>query len=724
MTLKLYQPGTRSSKSSMGEAAYQLTKLLEAGFPVPKGFIVAAASCQIFFSHNHLKDKILLLIDRCDFHSLEDIARVSKAIRKLILSSEMPSEISSSLLEAAVKLGRVKVMLTPSPLFADTSSSLTRKFGLSGEATILLSIRELWADLFLPEELLAISSSGEFPSLAICVQVQPKTIVSGVLVTADQDKSACKIQAVWGEGGFVGTFQGADVYTLARGTGEEKDKQRSLQPKEVTFLHGKMQTSSVPLSRQRKQKLPDTALKQLAQLAAKLQQRTYFPQEARFGFDGSKIFLLDLRAATLSQETASETPTPPTSRILLKGLGMTPGIITGKIRIVRGPADTGASPGDILVASKLSHLTNDLLRSAKGVIVEEATPAQTILQLANRGIAFLMNAAGAVDLLEPGSFVTLHTPRGEVLAGGYRSQMIPQTPPIISHTATHIGTSFNLGLSLPIPDEESGSIIMFPDKLIADIGIHPLKLVKERKTKLLSQPLAKAISDLATHHKDRSLMYAFSRLTSDQYRKLSGGREYETENERNPALGYFGSARLLGLPTLLNPEIEALERVRRSIYGRRISLLFPFVRTAFEVQAWHQLLAEKLPRSAGLRYFLDLGVPAMLWQVEKVAPLLDGVVLDLNQIANYLFAADLKSSNFHYQTPDLETSLLGILEATARICRTQGLYLIIKGTFLEHDPYLSFAVHRGVREINVPGQMIGGIKERLLVLEQEHIVHV
>src|SRR5258708_18368326 len=115
MTLSFYQHAkSETGKSKIGIQAHQLTTLLDAGFPVPKGFLVAADTCKAFFAHSRLQDKIKMLLERANYHDPEDLVRVSRNIKKLILSHEFPHEAAQSLLEASIKLSNERVMLTAS----------------------------------------------------------------------------------------------------------------------------------------------------------------------------------------------------------------------------------------------------------------------------------------------------------------------------------------------------------------------------------------------------------------------------------------------------------------------------------------------------------------------------------------------------------------------------------------------------------------------------------
>lgn len=683
MILKAKTALINGMSNSIGEKATQLTKLLEAGFPVPKGFIVPPATADAFFAFGRLKDKILMLASRCDFGNPADISRVSAAVKKLVLSAEMPAEISEALLDACLKLPKGKVMLTPSPEpgAVDAPSPI---YGLSGEASILLGIRELWAGCFGPESLYAVSTS-DFPSLPICVQSQPEILASGLLATIAQDKSACVVKAVWGGGGLTGNLFGADLYVMGRETAEEKDKVRSLQTKQVVFRHGQIEEAALPPDKQRKQKLNQGALTQLAEIARGLTRLMYFPQEAVFLYDGKTVYLNGVRAAQSALEIPGEAPQAAKvdRRILLKGVGITPGITTGIVRVVRSPEEHQLTAGNILVAAKLAHLSPDLIRGAKGIVLEESLPEGTIPKIADRGITVLTSALGAVDYLETGSYVTLHSPRGEVLAGGYSAPTTVPKPR--SNTAIHIGSGIMLGTSHEFePVDTRSHLLLSPEKLAAELGAKP---------KQLTASLTRAIQGAAAHYTKNPLIYAF-----------------------HPPRA-FG---------LIQPqaEIAALQNVHSQSYGRRISLLIPPVRTAFEAVLWVRALGEKLPRSAQMRYFLDLSIPSMLWQIDRVAGMVDGIVLDLDMLAEHLFASDPESGDFHFAGDDLSPTLLAILKMAWDTCQAEGIYLILKGKLPTHDSYLQFAVRAGIAEVSLPQDLIVSAKERLLVLEQERATNV
>lgn len=733
MTLSFY-PSQDSSllKSRIGKSAYQLTTLLDAGLPVPKGFIISPATYQAFLSYGNLEGKIKMLLARCNFSEVSDIARVSKNIKRLILGAPMPAGVASSLLAATVKLGENQVMLTPSPLDSSKASLIEgRLYNLRGEANILLGVRQIWAAQFSPESLYHIYTlpEQEFPSLAVCVQVQPEAYVSGIIWTSQTRlKRACEVKAVFGEGAYEYKLQGADTYWIDKESGSLLESEASIQTIKYVWKSGELSKVQVPVKIQKKSKVPSNLCSKLGELAKQIQQKLFYPQEVGFVFDGKSIFVMNVQTKTsldfALQNTGSLT-SPIEKKALVTGVGVTPGIITGMVRVVRGVHDLQVGAGDILVARSLSHINPSALKMVKGIIVEESPEPSSYMSLASRGITFLAQATGAIQTLVSGSFITLHSPRGEVLAGGYKT-VETQAPVEKTHSATLVGQTLELGTPLRIqPGSHRGHVLLSPKRLIQEIGIHPLELLPGRGRHLLTTRLVSQLRQVCEHFQTEPLLYQISMLNSSEYRALEGGQILEPVVEPNPLLGFWGSTRLLRMPDLVTNELDALSEVRETLWGKRVSLLLPLTRTEHEVNAWHVLLAKhNLARSASCRYYLHLGIPSMLWQIAKVAHLIDGIVVDLDYLTTYLFAHDIASDTLPLEPSDLEPTLLAVSKQVCGICRDQGIRMILTGSLAQNDTFLELVVKEGVSEVIVPRKALSQISERLKVLEVEQFNNV
>jgi len=87
----------------------------------------------------------------------------------------------------------------------------------------------------------------------------------------------------------------------------------------------------------------------LAEIAIKLEEHYKKPQDIEFAIEGEEIYIVQTRPITTLKSRFSEVKEIK-GEIILKGLAASPGIASGKIKIVGSMADLGkVNPGDILV---------------------------------------------------------------------------------------------------------------------------------------------------------------------------------------------------------------------------------------------------------------------------------------------------------------------------------------------------------------------------------------
>lgn len=110
---------------------------------------------------------------------------------------------------------------------------------------------------------------------------------------------------------------------------------------------------------------------------------------------------------------------------------------------------------------------------------------------------------------------------------------------------------------------------------------------------------------------------------------------------RNPSLGVRGVRLLLQRPDILQPQVAAIARLARQ---RRVTLLLPMIDTIDTLEAITTRLCEicecrtreELP--FGIATMIE--VPAAAMMIEDVLPKVDAVSIGLNDLTQYLLAAD------------------------------------------------------------------------------------
>lgn len=145
--------------SLVGGKGANLGEMYNLGIPVPPGFIISSGAYFSFIEENNLKGKIKEYLQETDKNRPESFTGVSEKIKKLIVSSPIPKEISQEAIKAYFKLGG----LFKNPLVAVRSSATAedlpdasfagqqRTFlNVEGETSLIEAVRECWASLFEP----------------------------------------------------------------------------------------------------------------------------------------------------------------------------------------------------------------------------------------------------------------------------------------------------------------------------------------------------------------------------------------------------------------------------------------------------------------------------------------------------------------------------------------------------------------------------------------------
>ncbi|MDP4090446.1 MAG: pyruvate kinase, partial [Bacillota bacterium] len=100
-----------------------------------------------------------------------------------------------------------------------------------------------------------------------------------------------------------------------------------------------------------------------------------------------------------------------------KGAGERPGSGTVSVAASSIEAAEKVEEGSILVVRELTKEYKDIFDKVGGIIVEETVPSDLIIECIAREIPVISGAAGAVETLKTGSFITMDVARGIVFSG-------------------------------------------------------------------------------------------------------------------------------------------------------------------------------------------------------------------------------------------------------------------------------------------------------------------
>ena len=89
----------RGQIDQVGGKGANLGELIKSGIPVPPGFVVTTSSFKQFIEDNDIKDQIEQIILQTDVDDSLSLTESSSKIKKIILSSKVPSEIERKIIE-------------------------------------------------------------------------------------------------------------------------------------------------------------------------------------------------------------------------------------------------------------------------------------------------------------------------------------------------------------------------------------------------------------------------------------------------------------------------------------------------------------------------------------------------------------------------------------------------------------------------------------------------
>lgn len=301
----------------VGGKGANLGELVAAGIPVPDAFCVTTAAYRRHLDENGLLCAISALLDAIDHESTESVERTSESIRATIVAAPTPPDIERQVAAAyATMSARTRGDLAVSVRSSATAEDLpgTSFAGqqdtylhIRGAASVVDAVKRCWASLWTGRAIAYRQSQGfahESVLLAVVVQEMFPSEVSGVLFTANPVTSnpfEFFLNSSWGLGEAVVSGQvNPDQLIIAKPSLEIIDRQVA-DKKVMTVPEPSGQGSTtvdVPEDKRLVQSLPDEQIKDLCEIAQRIEDHYGFPQDIEWGWADGRFAILQAREIT------------------------------------------------------------------------------------------------------------------------------------------------------------------------------------------------------------------------------------------------------------------------------------------------------------------------------------------------------------------------------------------------------------------------------------------
>jgi len=690
-------PLVGGKNASLGEMYGHLTKK---GLRIPNGFATTADAYRYFLDSTGLKKKIEDILQGLDTKDVRGLMRRGAAIRKLIITTEMPKDFQAAILKAYRELSAqyktknldvaVRSSATAEDLPDASFAGQQETFlNITGEKDLLIAVRKCIASLF-TNRAISYRVDKNFDHFAIALSVGVQKMIrsdlgsSGVMFTIDTEsgfRNTVLINSIFGLGENIvlGRVTPDEFYVFKP---TKAIISRSLSKKNMKMiynLHGSKPIKNVPIpaSEQGKPSLTDRQVLQLARWGVIIEEHYKRPMDIEFAVDGrtNEIYIIQARPETV--QSRKDANVLEKYHLLKKGKVITAGQSVGS-RIGAGIANRMMDvkdihkfkPGQVLVTDMTDPDWEPIMKIAAAIVTDKGgRTCHAAIVSRELGIPCVVGTENVSSLVKSGRAITVDCASGEegFVYEGKLPFRIEQTD-IKNLKKPKTKIMMNLGepdLAFThsfIPSEGVGLARL--EFIINNyIKIHPLALLNFSKLKdpvvkkeisLLTEGyknkaqyfvdrLAQGVAMISAAYYPKDVIVRLSDFKTNEYANLIGGREYEPV-ESNPMIGWRGASRYY-TPSFIPAfalECQAIKKVRDEMGLTNLKVMVPFCRTVEEGKKVQEIMAQYgLKRGQnGLEIYVMAEIPANIILAEKFCQIFDGFSIGSNDLTQLTLGID------------------------------------------------------------------------------------
>jgi pyruvate, water dikinase len=439
--------------ASLGELFCQLS---DQGVKAVDGFSTTSHAYEVMLEANGLRDKLKSLLKGLDVNDLDELARVGREARQLMLDAPIPPDVEKAIRDACTRLGKrigkknfevaVRSSATaedlPDASFAGQQDTI---LNVRGDAAILEACKECYASLWTDRAISYRTAKGfDHFEVALSIGIQPMVrsdiACSGVMFTLDTEsgfRDVVVINGAWGLGEAV--VQGMatpDEWIVFKPTlkqGYRPIVTRKLGVKEVKMVFSDdgigTQVRDVVETQRKRFCLAGFEVLQLAQWACSIEEHYSKlagkpqPMDIEWAKDGvtGELFILQARPETIHSQAGSSNYIEKYKLVGTHGAPLTAGVAVGE-KIGHGKAhvllDSSKlntfKQGEILVTSMTDPAWEPIMKRASAIVTERGgRTCHSAIISRELGIPCIVGTGDATEKIKNGSDVTVSCAEGE-----------------------------------------------------------------------------------------------------------------------------------------------------------------------------------------------------------------------------------------------------------------------------------------------------------------------
>lgn len=746
--IKWFSELNKNSGNIAGGKGANLSEIYNLKIPVPPGFVITAQAYDYFIEKAGLKDKIKELLEKIKYEDTAKLDEITKQIRIFIIDSKFPKEMQEEIVEAYDTLSFKKIELekgsahdilknSSEPTFVAVRSSATTEdlaeasfagqqdsfVNIKGEAELIKHIKKCFASLYTSRATYYRNKQGfkdEQASLAVIIQKMVDSEKSGVIFSKDPSykNDNIIIESVWGLGeGIVSGSITPDKHIVSKKNLKILDKK--IADKKIAITKNSGGNKTIIKLREEKsnhQVLKDNEIKRLAEFAIQLEEHYQKPQDIEFAIEKDEIFIVQTRPIT-TMGNRIESRKEIKGEIILSGIAASPGIASGKIKIIENLEDLKKiNKGDVLVTKMTNpDMVVTMQKSAAIVTDQGGLTAHASIVSREMGIPCIVGTQTATIKLKEGEIITVDGFTGNIYKGKTSETIKKEILPVTAKTKTKI----KIIVDLPSFAEHASKTnikqvgLIRIEGIIAESGKHPNYFIQKNNPQEYENTIFNGIEKISQYFDE--LWVRTSDIRSDEFQNLEGAPK---EKEANPMLGMHGIRYGIKNPIILESELKALKRVAEK--NKKIGILMPQIISVEEVQKVKEMLKKINFLQANLGVMIE--TPAAVQLIRELCNEgIDFISFGTNDLTQYILAVDRGNSQVQELYNEMHPAVLHQLEYVIRVCKRHKIETSICGQAGSQKEMVKFLVEKGIDSISVNADAAKEIADYIEKIEKEKL---
>ena len=564
---------------------------------------------------------------------------------------------------------------------------------------------------------------------------------AGVMFTVHPSTGEEKIliEAAWGLGeGVVSGTVTPDTCWYDKEKNEILDYKIS--NKKVMFKRdpdtGHTVMVDVPENLSEKRVLSTDEISQLADLGKRIHNHYNFPQDTEWAIEDGKIYMLQSRPVTTLNKNNAESQTEEGSDeriIIAKGLGASPGMASGAVKIVRNTDELDKiEEGDILVTVMTTPDMVPAMKRADGIITDEGgVTCHAAIVSRELGIPCVVGTGDASKILKENSIVTLDGSKGFVFEGKLKTEDKDSgeetaTTSIIQNQLITV-TEVKVNVSMPEAAKKAsetgadGVGLLRTEHMMLALGVHPKKFITDGKEDELVKALVENILKVADAFYPKTVWYRTLDAPTDEFKSLQGGENEPYEH--NPMLGWRGIRRELDEPEILKAEFKAIKKLHEEGYTN-IGIMLPLVQHPDELKE-----AKRIAREVGLKpqktieWGIMVETPGAALTIEDfIAEGIDFVSFGTNDLTQYTLAIDRNNEHVAGLYSERHPAIMKLIAMVIKECNKAGVKTSICGQAGSMPDIVEQLVELGITSVSANTDAVATVREVVARVEKKLVL--